>query len=115
MRYMFLIYEDPARKPDYQSPEGAAAMAAWGAFAQATVDAGVNDSGAPLQPPHTATTVRSEAGKVVTTDGPFAETKEVLGGFFILDCKDLDHALEWAAKFPNVRWGSVEVRPVWEM
>jgi hypothetical protein len=68
-----------------------------------------------LQPAHTARTIRVRGGKVSTTDGPFAETKEQLGGFFLIDVKNLDEAIAWAAKVPSARLGSIEVRPIWEM
>jgi hypothetical protein len=79
---------------------------------------GIFKAAEPLQPTSTATTVRVQNGKVLITDGPFAETKEQLAGYYILDCKDLDEALEWAAKIPTVCGGgsgSVEVRPIREM
>jgi len=112
MQYMLLIYGDPSAAPDYASPEGQAEFAAWGAYTQAMLDAGVHSGGAALQPTPTATTVRVRDGETLTLDGPFAETKEVLGGFYLLDVPDLDAALAWAAKAPNLTYGSVEVRPV---
>jgi len=75
----------------------------------------VMQTGEPLLPVATATTVRVRDGKTLTTDGPFAETKEQLGGFYILDCKDLDQAIAYAAKIPDAKRGSIEVRPVMEM
>ena len=66
------------------------------------------------QPVAAATSVRVRSGKPVTTDGPFAETKEQLGGFYVLECKDLDEAIGWAAKIPNARNGTIEIRPVWD-
>ena len=88
----------------------------YGAFSKAIDHAGINLGGEALQPVSTATTVRVQDGRTLTTDGPFAETKEGLGGFYILDCKDLDEALAWAAKCPGSWYGKVEVRPVmtWE-
>ena len=78
-------------------------------------DRGVFLGGNPLEPVGTATTVRVRNGKSETIDGPFAETREVLGGYYLLDCKDLDEAIEFAAKIPTAAFGSVEVRPVMEM
>ena len=78
--------------------------AAWAGAAKAAI-------AARLQPTTTATTVRVREGKTLTTDGPFAETREQLGGYYILDCKDLDEAIQWASKIPSARWGSIEVRP----
>jgi len=71
--------------------------------------------GAQLEPPSTATTVRVENGDTLTTDGPFAETKEALGGFYLIEARDLDEAIETAAKIPAAREGSIEVRPIWEL
>ena len=76
---------------------------------------GVLQGGERLRPTADSTTVRVRDGEVVTSDGPFAETKEQIGGFYAVDCKDLDEAIEVAAKIPGARWGSIEVRPIWEM
>ena len=86
--------------------------AAWGAFLEAINSAGVVVAGAGLEPPATATTVRRRAGELVLHDGPFADSKEHLGGFFLIEVPDLDAALEWAARCPASDHGSVEVRPV---
>ncbi len=112
MQYMLLIYGDPSASLDFDSPEREAKLAAWNAYTQAMFDADVHRGGAALQPTPTATTVRVRDGETLTLDGPFAETKEVLGGFYLLDVPDLDAALEWAGKAPNASYGSVEVRPV---
>jgi hypothetical protein len=111
MRYLILIYSDPALDPDYTSAEGQAEMARWGEYSAALAGSGAMVAGEALQPVSTATTVRSRDGKVLHTDGPFAETKEVLGGFYLIDVPTLDDALAWAARIPNVGYGSVEVRP----
>jgi hypothetical protein len=111
---MLLIYSDPSAGPAPGSPELAAQLARWGTYTEELAKADALLAGEPLQPVDTATTVRVRDGKVLHTDGPFAETKEVLGGFYILDCKDLDEALAWAAKVPNVGYGSIEVRPIME-
>jgi len=87
-------------------------MEAYGAFGEAAKEAGVLLGGEGLQPTSTATTVRVRDGEALTTDGPFAETREQLGGYYLLDCKDLDDAISWAAKIPGAQNGSVEVRPV---
>jgi hypothetical protein len=89
--------------------------AEYGTFTREIADSGEMVAGEALQPTDTATTVRVRDGKRATTDGPFAETKEVLAGFYLVDVKDLDRALELAAKIPGARTGSVEVRPVWEI
>jgi hypothetical protein len=95
-------------------PGFAERMAAYVAFGQLCEELGVMRGGAKLRPTSVARTVRVRNGKVVVTDGPFAETKEQIGGFYLLECRDLDQALELAAKIPTVLNGSVEVRPLWE-
>ena len=115
MKYMLLIYGDPTTAPAFDSPEWAERNEAWMAISAEM--APVVESGAALHPVATATTVRGGApgGEPVLTDGPFAETKEVLGGFYVIDVPDLDTALGWAARMPHLPGGSVEVRPVIEM
>jgi hypothetical protein len=106
MRYMLSIYVDP-------EAGGGADLSEWFAYNDAVQKAGVFEAGDGLQPPSTATTVRLRAGERLLTDGPFAETKEQLGGFYILDCKDLDEAISWAERIPSLpHGGSVEVRPI---
>ena len=112
MKYMLLIYTDPAA---FNPAEGEKTMAEYMAFTQEIQDSGEMVAGDPVQGAETATTVRVRDGKRTTTDGPFAETKEVLGGYYIVDVKDLDRAVELAAKIPDARTGSVEVRPVLDM
>jgi hypothetical protein len=85
------------------------------AFGEEMGARGVLQGGERLQPVTTATTVRVRDDEVVTSDGPFAETKEQLGGFYLVECKDLDEAIEVAARIPGARYGSIEVRPIWEM
>jgi len=118
MRYMFLIYTKE-RSMEAASPEEQARIAAehW-ALMEETGRRQIFRGAEPLQPTSTATTVRIEKGKALVTDGPFAETKEQLAGYYILDCKDLDEALEWAARIPTGCGGGtgcVEVRPIREM
>jgi hypothetical protein len=109
-KYMLLIY---APTESTVSPEEMQAeMPKWFEFTQALVDAGAMVSGDPLEFPDTATTVRVRDGETLITDGPFAETKEFLGGYYVIDVPNLDAALEWAAKVPNVGRGSIEVRPL---
>ncbi len=115
MRYMILIYGAPGAAPAYGTADFDVEMKEWFSYTNELVDAGVMVSGDPLQGVETATTVRNRDGKVLHTDGPFAETKEHLGGYYVLDCKDLDAALAWAAKVPNVGYGSIEVRPIQDM
>lgn len=115
MQFVLMINEDHSA---YAGPEGAALMEATLAghmkLAQDLIAAGVNFSGQRLKPAATATTVRSDNGTVTLHDGPFAETHEELGGFYVIDVASLDEALEWAKRIPVPR-GAVEVRPVWAM
>jgi hypothetical protein len=111
-RYVALIYSDESGMAS-ASPEEVEQMAKeYNAFTEEARRAGVFEAGDGLQPTPTATTVRVRDGKLSTTDGPFAETKEQLGGFYVFECKDLDEAIEWASKIPGARFGSIEVRPV---
>jgi hypothetical protein len=113
MRYMLLIYSNPSAWADQSQAQQM--MADYGAFTQEIVASGELLAGDPLQGIDTATSVRVRDGKVDQTDGPFAETKEVLGGFYIVDVPDLDRATALAAKIPDARYGTVEVRPILEM
>ncbi len=109
-QYMLLIYSPGDRTP---SPaEMAAEMPAWNAFTESLQEAGVMRGGDALHPGETATTVRVRDGETQFTDGPFAETKQILGGYYLIEVPDLDTALKHAARVPNVTYGSVEVRPV---
>ena len=114
-KYIALIYRAEAQMPEPNSPEWGRLMQAYNAYAEDAGKSGVLKDGHPLQPVAMATTVRVRDGKTLTTDGPFAETKEQLGGYFILECRDLDEALDWAAKIPDAANGSIEVRPIGEM
>jgi len=112
MKYAFNIYGDESQR-DSATPEQQQQMAAaYGAVTQEMQDKGVYVAGEGLYPTQTATTVRVREGDRDVTDGPFAETKEQLGGVYVLDVKDLDEAIEWAAKIPGSQFGSVEIRPV---
>jgi hypothetical protein len=114
MHYLLLIYSNEAAMPapPTDPAEMAAYMKPWDDYTEAVQQAGVLLGANALQPTLTATTVSATGGEVVFTDGPFAETKEQLGGYYLLDCADLDSALDWAAKCPAVHAGRVEVRPV---
>lgn len=114
MKYLVLICNDETTESAEGTPENQAVMAEYGELVAEMAKAGVMVDGYRLRPTDTATTVRVEQGRVVATDGPFAETKEQIGGLFLLECKDLDEATAWAARIPTARTGSVEVRPVWE-
>lgn len=114
MKYLLLIYSDESREANMSKDETDAWMGEFWAYTEAMNEAGVNRGGEALLPTSTATTVRVKDGKTVTTHGPFAETKEQLGGFYIIDCDNLDQAIEWAARCPSSRFGSIELRPVME-
>src|SRR5918995_5698705 len=112
MKYLLTLYGDESRFGDLTPEQQAEGMKAWDAYTSAVIDAGVHLGGEGLQPSSTATTVQiQESGDPIVSDGPFAETKEQLGGYYLLDCKDLDEAIAWAKRIPNYG-GSVEVWPV---
>jgi hypothetical protein len=112
MKYALTIYGDESAAAG-ASPEDMQAVAqAYGAVTQEMQDKGVYVAGEGLYPTQTATTVRIRDDERGVTDGPFAETREQLGGFYLIDCKDLDEAIDWAAKIPASQSGSVEIRPV---
>jgi hypothetical protein len=112
MRYLLTIYGDESGWNDATPEQVGAIMAAYDEFGRKVRAAGAMLGGEGLQTTDTATTVRVRNGETLTTDGPFAETHEQLGGYYLLDCKDLDEAIRWAAQIPGAQDGSVEVRPV---
>jgi hypothetical protein len=114
MKYLLLLYSEPNAGPAPGTPEQAAEMQEWWAYTDALATAGVLLGGEALQGTETATTLTSRTGSVVTTDGPFTETKEVLGGFYLIDAENLDAAMKWAERCPIMTYGSVEIRPVME-
>ena len=114
MQYMFIIHNDNTA-PQPGQPGFAEFIEGYTAFSEELKRLGISYIGDPLQPPSTATTVRVRNGKTITSDGPFAETKEWMSGFYKFECKDLDQALQLAAKIPSARHGSVEVRPIRDM
>lgn len=114
MRYLCLIYEDQKQMGAMSKSEMDAFVGEYFAFTDAIKKSGHHLGGEALQPVHTATTVRLRNGKVSTTDGPFAETKEQLGGFYLIKAKDLNDAIHVASRIPGARWGSIEVRPIME-
>jgi hypothetical protein len=115
MRYLLLIAGDENARGEVSPDEDAATLDEYGEWVKTMADRGVLQGGERLRPTSDATTVRVRNGETLSTDGPFMETKEQLGGYFLVDCKDLDEAIEVAAKLPGARSGSVEVRPIWEM
>ena len=110
MQYLLLIYSDEKDPPNQDQ---ASLMADYGAFTQGIIQSGNFKSADRLRPVSDATTVRVRNGKTLTTDGPFAETREQLGGYYLVEAKDLDEAIGIAAKVPTAKHGSIEVRPVW--
>jgi hypothetical protein len=114
MRYMLLIYGDESTRGNGTEAEQQAEMQKWFDYTREMRSAGVSQLGDALQPTPTATTVRNQGDEPLVTDGPFAETKEQLGGFYMLDVADLDEAIKWAAKCPGAKYGSIELRPVME-
>jgi hypothetical protein len=112
MKYALTIYNEESGWDDLSEEEQGAVTQAYGQITQEMQDKGVIVAGEGLYPTATATTVRVRDGERNVTDGPFAETKEQLGGFYVLDVKDLDEAIDWAAKIPGAQRGSIEIRPV---
>ncbi len=112
MQYMILNYVPASTADGASPPEYHSDMDAWGAYTKAMVDAGVMRSGNALKPGYTGTTVRLRDGRRDVQDGPYADSKEELGGYYIIDVPDLDAALQWAALNPAAAYGAVEVRPV---
>jgi hypothetical protein len=115
MRYLFMICGDQNAEASMSPAEGETTLAQYMKFGAEWTARGVLQGGERLRPTTDATTVQVRDGKVLTADGPFAETKEQVGGFYIGDCKDLDQAIELAAAIPGARNGTIEVRPIWEM
>jgi hypothetical protein len=115
MRYALLICTDETAMEAFSPEEAQASMQKYLAFGEEMGRRGVLQGGERLRPTTDATTVRVRDGEVVTSDGPFAETKEQIGGFYLVDCKDLDEAIEVASKIPGAQVGTIEVRPIWEM
>jgi hypothetical protein len=114
MRYLCLIYDDEKKIAGMSPSETEAFMGEYFAFGDSIQKSGHHLAGEALQPVETATTVRVRNGKTTTTDGPFAETKEQLGGFYMIEARDLNDAIKVAARIPSARTGSVEVRPIME-
>ncbi|HEY3680214.1 MAG TPA: YciI family protein [Bradyrhizobium sp.] len=112
MQYLLMIYRNEADLGKMDAAARKAMSAEYGVFTQSIIQSGHFKAGDGLQPTSTATTVRVREGKTLTTDGPFAETREQLGGYYLIEAKDLDTALSVAARIPGAKTGSVEVRPV---
>jgi hypothetical protein len=112
MKYLCLIYDEEKKMASRPKSESDAFMGEYFAFTEGIRKSGHYVGGDALQPVHTATTVRVRNGKMSTTDGPFAETKEQLGGFYLIDARDLNDAIQVASRIPSAKTGSIEVRPV---
>jgi hypothetical protein len=115
MRYILLIANDEQAYMARSPQEADRTLAAYGEWVEEMGKRGALQGGERLRPTTDATTVQVRNGEVITSDGPFAETKEQIGGYFVVDCKDLDEAIEVASKLPGARDGAIEVRPIWEM
>lgn len=113
MRYLLLIYTAESMEPP-TAEAAAAEIDAYDAYTREVRSRGVYQAGEALHPTSSATTVRVRDGETLTTDGPYAETKEALGGFYLIDARDLDEAIELAAKIPSAVHGAIEVRPIYE-
>jgi hypothetical protein len=112
MQYMLLIYSDEKNWANMPEAEMKKMYAAYGTYTQELIASGAMQGGSELAPIANATTVRMRNGKVATTDGPFAETKEQLGGYYLIDVPNIDEAIKWAARIPSATRGSIEVRPL---
>jgi len=114
MRYLLLIHDEESQFAKMAPQEMEKLMGDYYKFTDELKASGAHQASARLRPVATATTVRVRNGKTLTTDGPFAETKEQLGGYYLIDVRDLDDAIRWASKIPSAKLGCVEVRPIWE-
>ena len=112
MRYLLLIYADESIYEQMSEAELQADMQKWGEYTEALKSAGASSGGDALQPTATATSVRDDNGNPLVTDGPFAETREQLGGYYVLDVENLDEAIKWAHKCPGAKTGTIELRPI---
>jgi hypothetical protein len=115
MQYLLLIYADESKMKSATQADQNAMFKEYGEFTAGIVKSGNMRAGDALQPSSTATTVRVREGKTLTTDGPYAETREQLGGYYLVEAKDLDEALKIAARIPGAKTGAIEVRPVLQL
>jgi hypothetical protein len=114
MKYLCLIYSDESQWPKLPQAQTDVMLKEYGEFGESIKASGHYVAGHRLQPTAAATTVRVRDGRLSTTDGPFAETKEQLGGFYMIEAKDLNDAIQVASRIPGAKHGSIEVRPLWE-
>jgi hypothetical protein len=115
MKYMLMIFSSEAEENAMKPADIQGIMQAYGAYTEALTKAGALKEGERLRPTADATTVRVRGGKTEVLNGPYAETREQLGGYYVIDVPDLDAALSWAARCPSSSYGTIEVRPLWEM
>ncbi len=115
MQYLLLIYSNEALAADMSPEQQGAFYGDYMEYTKSIRESGNLKAGDALEPVAKATTVRVRDGKTLTTDGPFAETREQLGGYYLIEAPDLDAALAWAARCPSASYGTIEVRPIWEM
>jgi hypothetical protein len=115
MQYLLMIYQDESAWPTMTAADREQGMAAYAAYSEALKTAGVLAGSNRLQPSSAATTLRTSDGKPQVLDGPYVDTKEQLGGYYLIDVPDLDAAISWAARCPAASYGVVEVRPIWAM
>jgi hypothetical protein len=115
MKYLLMIYASEAEENAMSAQATGELMQAYGAYSEALVKAGAMQGGERLRPVTDATSVRVRSGKTEVLNGPYAETREQLGGYYVIDVPDLDAALTWAARCPSSSYGTIEVRPIWEM
>ena len=113
MQYLLMIYQNEVEYAKNDAETNQKMLQEYGVFTQSIIQSGNFKAADRLRPTTTATTVRVRDGKTLTTDGPFAETREQLGGYYLVEAKDLDEALAIAARIPSARIGSIEVRPIW--
>ena len=115
MQYLLMIHSDEAAMQQVRQEDIQGVMAAYGAYTQAMKEAGVHRGGERLHPSSNATVVRASNGKTSVLNGPYAEIKEQLGGYYVIEAADLDAAIGWAARCPGAQYGAIEVRPIWPM
>jgi len=113
MKYLLLMYADESIGPNMSQEELQAASKTWAEFRKELSASGVLISSNGVAPESSVTTIRVRNDKTLLTDGPFAETHEQLGGYFLVDCENLDEAIRWAEKIPTAKYGSIEIRPLW--
>ena len=115
MKYLLMIYASESQENAMSTEDRGKQMQAYGAYSEALVKAGAMQGGERLRPSTDATSVKVRGGKTEVLNGPYADTREQLGGYYVIDAPDLDAALSWAARCPTSAYGTIEVRPIWEM